>query len=90
MRKPLKKASRAKRAAPSKIKRTSKKATATAARVRDKAHKLMSRIQSAEHGAADLTTRIGSTMETIGSALVSLVAPTDRSAKPKRSKRAVP
>lgn len=61
---------------------TSKNDATTGAKVRDKAHKLMSRIRKAEHGAADVTMKVGSTMETIGNALVALVSSND--ARPRK------
>jgi hypothetical protein len=92
MKKQVKKMSRAGKAVASKIKRPAKAATSmnaatTGAKVRDKAHKLMSRIRKAEHSAADVTMKVGSTMETIGDALVALVSSNDARPRRKPAKR---
>ncbi len=62
-----------------------KKAVATVETVRDKAKKLATKIEHAQHSASEIAMRVGSTMESIGSALVSLVSPPSGAAARKKS-----
>jgi hypothetical protein len=48
---------------------------ATKGTVRAKAKKLATKLKHAQHDAADVAMRIGSTMETIGGAVMALVKP---------------
>ena len=52
-----------------------KKAATTVSTVRGKAKKLVAKVVKAEHSAVDVAERIGSTMETIGTAILSIVKP---------------
>jgi hypothetical protein len=72
----------------SKAGKTAKKAAnkvATAATVRGKAKKVVAKLQKAQHGASDMAMRIGSTMETIGEALMSLVEPDHGGKSPRKA-----
>jgi hypothetical protein len=81
-----KKAASAGKATVAKVKRVVKKASgaakakkkaaaSTMERVRSKAKKLVEKVEHAGHEASDVAVRIGSTMETIGSAIVSMIKP---------------
>ena len=67
------------------VKAEKHKAERTAASVRVKAKKLLSKAQHFQHDASDVAARIGTTMETIGDAIVSLVKPDDAAAARRRS-----
>jgi hypothetical protein len=69
------KAKKPAKAAAKKVRAVKTKAKATAATVRAKAKKLVAKLEHVTHDAADVAARIGSTMETIGGAVVSLVHP---------------
>ena len=76
MKKQIKKAAKTKaKKVRSTVKAKSKKAVATKGTVRAKAKKLATKLRHVKHDAKDVATRIGSTMETIGGALMSLVTP---------------
>ena len=76
-----KKASGAGKAATQLVKTNKKKAIATVATVRGKANKIATKLKKAQHSASDIAMRVGSTMESIGNALVSLVTPHPPEAK---------
>lgn len=59
------------------VKAKAKRATTTMGTVREKAHKLADKLHHVQHDAVDVAMRIGSTMESIGGALKSLVTPGD-------------
>lgn len=61
-----------------------KKVVATAESVRGKAKKLVSKAQKFGHDASDVAVRIGSTMETIGGAILSIVKPAETTSERKQ------
>ncbi len=77
-----KKASSVGKAATKLVKTNKKKAVATVGTVRGTAKKIATKLKKAQHSASDIAMRVGSTMETIGNALVSLVSPHEPKPKP--------
>jgi hypothetical protein len=76
------KPAKAVKSAKKKVAAVKTKAKATAGTVRAKAKKLVGKLKHVQHDAAEVAMRIGSTMETIGGAVMSLVKPSDGNKTP--------
>lgn len=82
--KAVKTANRARTKAATVVHTENKKVVATAKSVRGKAKKLVSKAQKFGHDASDVAARIGSTMETIGGAILSIVKPAEANSERKQ------